>query len=56
MKTNHTFAICAYKESKYLEECILSVLNQTIKSNVIICTSTPNDYIKRLAEKYKIMR
>lgn len=54
MKTNHTFAICAYKESKYLEECILSVLNQTIKSNVIICTSTPNDYIKRLAEKYKI--
>lgn len=51
---NHTFAICAYKESKYLEECIKSVKNQTIKSNIIICTSTPNEYIKSLAEKYKI--
>ena len=29
---NHTFAICAYKESKYLEECINSVLNQEEKS------------------------
>lgn len=51
---NHTFAICAYKESKYLEECIRSLLLQTVKSNIIISTSTPNDYIKNIAEKYKI--
>lgn len=51
---NHTFIICAYKESQYLEECIKSVLNQTIKSNVIISTSTPNEFIKKIAEKYKI--
>ena len=52
--TNHTFAICAYKESQYLEECIKSTLNQTIKTNIIICTSTPNDFIKNLAKKYNI--
>lgn len=51
---NHTFAICAYKESRYLEECINSVLNQKEKSKVIICTATPNDYISDLAKKYNI--
>jgi glycosyltransferase involved in cell wall biosynthesis len=50
----HTFAICAYKESPYLEECICSLLGQTIRSNIIIVTSTPNDYIKDLAAKYQI--
>ena len=51
---NHTFAICAYKESQYLEECIKSLQNQTVKSNIIMATSTPNEHIKKLAEKYKI--
>lgn len=51
---NHTFVVCAYKESEYLEECIKSVLNQNVKSNVIISTSTPNNHIQNLADKYKI--
>lgn len=51
---NHTFAICAYKESNYLEECIKSVLNQTLKSNILIATSTPNEHIVGLGEKYDI--
>ena len=51
---DHTFAISAYKESKYLEECIKSVLNQKTKSNVIICTATPNNHIEALANKYNI--
>lgn len=51
---NHTFAICAYKESEYLERCIRSLLSQTIRTNIIMCTSTPNEYIKGLAEKYNI--
>ena len=38
----HTYVVLAYKESKYLEECIKSVLNQKYKSNVVIATSTPN--------------
>ena len=50
----HTFVVCAYKESQYLEECIQSVLNQNVKSKVIISTGTPNSYIKEIAEKYKL--
>lgn len=50
----HTFAICAYKESPYLEECIKSIINQSIKTNVIIASSTKNKYIESLAKKYKI--
>lgn len=51
---NHTFTICAYKESQYLEECVRSILNQTIKSNIIISTSTPNEFIQSIADKYKL--
>ena len=53
-RNDHTFAICAYKESPYLEECILSLKNQTVKSNIIMATSTPNEWIQGLAEKYEI--
>lgn len=51
---DHTFAICAYKESKYLEKCVISLKNQTLKTNIIMCTSTPNDYIKNIAKRYDI--
>lgn len=50
----HTFVICAYKESKYLEECIISLKEQSYKSYIIMETSTPNDYIKGLSDKYNI--
>lgn len=50
----HTFSVCAYKESPYLEKCILSLLAQSIKSNIIICTSTPNSHISSLAKKYEL--
>lgn len=53
-ENDHTFVICAYKESPYLEECIVSLKKQTIKSNIIMATSTPNEWIKGLAEKYEI--
>lgn len=50
----HTFAICAYKESQYLEECIKSILSQSVSTNCLIATSTPNKHIRSLAKKYKI--
>lgn len=50
----HTFAICAYKESKYLEACIQSLKKQTVKANIILVTSTPNQYIEDLCKKYEI--
>lgn len=56
MKTNykHTYVICAYKESPYLEACIRSLVNQTVQSNIILYTSTPNQYIKSLTNRYNI--
>jgi hypothetical protein len=50
----HTFVILAYKESKYIEDCIISLLSQSIKSKVIISSSTPSEYLKILSNKYKI--
>ncbi|RDU22085.1 glycosyltransferase [Anaerosacchariphilus polymeriproducens] len=48
----HIFVVCAYRESDYLETCIRSLLAQTIKTEIIIITSTPNDFIKKTALKY----
>lgn len=50
----HTFVVLAYKESQYLENCICSVLNQEFKSKVVIATSTPNRFIKNIADKYNL--
>ena len=54
MKYRHTFVICAYKECRYLRECIESILNQTVKSVIKIVTSTPNEYILQMAEEYEL--
>lgn len=43
----HTFVVLAYKESPYLNTCLKSVLNQTENSNVVIATTTENDFIKK---------
>ncbi len=48
----HTFVIPVYKESPYLEQCIQSLINQTVKSDILITTSTPTDYTLQLANKY----
>lgn len=50
----HTFAICAYGESPYLESCIRSVKNQTVPSDVVLATSTPCPYIEGLCRKYGV--
>ena len=50
----HTYVVLAYKESPYLEECIESVLNQDYKSKVLIGTSTDNEYIRKMADKYNL--
>lgn len=51
---DHTFVICAYKESKYIEECIHSLKQQTIPTSIIMATSTPNDYVNKISNKYDI--
>lgn len=51
---DHTFVICAYGKSIYLEQCIESLLKQSVKGSLLIFTSTPNEHISELAEKYGI--
>lgn len=51
---DHTFVVCAYKDSPYLTECIESLEKQIIKSNIVIATSTPSVYISRIAEEHGI--
>jgi len=53
-KYTHTFALCAYKESPFMEECLKSLVNQTVKTRVLIFTSTPNDFIFDMAKKYGV--
>ena len=53
-KEDLTIVICAYKECEYLEQCIQAIIGQTEQAKMLISTSTPNDYIMGLAEKYKI--
>ena len=62
----HTFAVCAYKDSPYLEECIRSLKAQErvtdasgtelwgTSSEIICCTSTPSPFIRKITEKYQI--
>lgn len=53
-QSNVTFAVCAYKESPYLEQCICSLKKQTMESSILVATSTPNQKITDLCEKYDI--
>ena len=50
----HTFVICAYKESPYLEECIQSLKKQTMESMLLLATSTPSAFLENLCIKYEI--
>ena len=54
LRARHSFAVCAYGESPYLEACLRSLKAQTVPSEILICTSTPNSHIERLAAKYGI--
>ena len=53
-RPRHSFAVCAYGESPYLEACLKSLKAQTVPSEILICTSTPNRHVEQLAEKYGI--
>ena len=48
----HTFVICAHQESPFLENCIRSLLRQTVNDRIIIVTSTPNTYIRDASRRH----
>ncbi|MCD8370632.1 MAG: glycosyltransferase family 2 protein [Clostridiales bacterium] len=50
----HTFAVCAYGDSPYLEACVRSLKRQSLPTKIILCTSTPSRYIRAVAEVYSL--
>ena len=50
----HTYVICAYQKSPFLEECILSLKNQTVSSIILLATATPDPYLEELCSRYQI--
>jgi len=50
----HTFVICAYGRSPYLEACIRSVKAQTVPTQIICATSTPSPWLEAMVGKYRI--
>lgn len=48
---DHSFVVCAYKESPYLQECVDSLLAQTTPSSILMATATPNDHIRSIASR-----
>lgn len=49
----HSFVVVAYGQSPYLEDCLRSLVRQTVQTPIIICTSTPFEGLKEIAEKYR---
>ena len=52
--SNHTFVVMAYLDSPYLPECISSLQAQSVVSQIIIVTSTPSDYISKIANEFDV--
>ena len=51
----HVFVVCAYGKCRYLDACIRSLKSQTVKSDVILVTSTPNAEIRDTARRYGLL-
>lgn len=49
---DHCFVVPAYGESPHLEACLRSLATQTVKTRLLIATSTPNRHIHALADTY----
>ena len=50
----HSFVICAYGESPFLEDCIQSLLSQKHPSQCAVATSTPSDFLSAICEKHHL--
>lgn len=54
MQNQHSFIILAYQESPYLEACVQSLLQQTVPSQIILVTATPNAFIEEVAARHQL--
>ncbi len=50
----HSFVIVAYGTSPHIEDCILSLKQQSMSSKIILTTATPSVFLESIANKYSI--
>jgi glycosyltransferase involved in cell wall biosynthesis len=48
----HAFVVPAYRHSDYLSDCLASLSSQTLKSAVVVSTSTPYQGLQDLCDKF----
>ena len=53
-QNDHAFVVSAYGKSPYLGECIASLTAQSVRTQLVIATSTPNAHIRTVAETFGI--
>lgn len=51
---DHTFVLCGYKESPFIEEALKSLERQTVRTNILVSTSTPNDYLRDICARHGV--
>lgn len=54
MEKTHTFMVPAYRESPFLCDCLRSLKAQTVESDIVITTSTPNEFLKKTAADFGV--
>lgn len=54
MTVPHAFAVAAYGRSPHLDDCLRSLLAQSIRSPIVISTSTPHEGLAALAERHGV--
>jgi hypothetical protein len=48
----HSFAVLAHGESPFLDECLRSLKDQTVSSEIFLATSTPSPYLSDAAARH----
>ncbi|MEW4354013.1 glycosyltransferase [Streptococcus pneumoniae] len=51
----HTFVVSAYGESPFLEECIQSLIHQTVPSEIFVYIHKTNSYVEEVCQKYGLL-
>lgn len=54
MNHNHTFVVLAHGFSPYLDGCLDTLAGQTVRSRVLVSTSTPNELIESAVCRHSV--
>ena len=54
MDPAHAFVVPAFGQPPWLTQCLESLQQQTVRSRIVIATSTPNDHIASIARQFDV--